>query len=107
MVKNGCPRRAGAFCLEKRKLKFRIFKNTGAKRKRFQKNYYTPLYSCLVAELFKWAAVTLYRNQLPVSVMKSLIKHPFNPIHRDLLIVLGASLGAAVIIVSAAFMIFG
>jgi hypothetical protein len=39
--------------------------------------------------------------------MKSFIKHPFNPIHRDLMIVLGASLGAAVIIVSAAIMIFG
>ena len=39
--------------------------------------------------------------------MKSFAKHHLNPIHRDLIIVLGASLGTAIIIVSAVVMIFG
>lgn len=39
--------------------------------------------------------------------MKTIDKHHVNPIHRDLIIVLAASLGTAIIIVSAAVMVFG
>jgi hypothetical protein len=39
--------------------------------------------------------------------MKTFDKHHSNPIHRDLIIVLGASLGAAIIIVSTLVVIFG
>lgn len=39
--------------------------------------------------------------------MKTIDKHHVNPIHRDLIIVLAASLGTAIIIVSAAVIVFG